>query len=114
MINFLDETKDFLEKRNKTLDDIIYVQTDEFRIKDIQKFLKSMDFDYDDGFGCQEIPSDLKIIGKDFWLERYEYDGSEWWDFKTTPVPNDIIKDVIISYTNGDCVFTDLTETKDK
>lgn len=25
------------------------------------------------------------VVGKDFWLERGEYDGSEWWSFKTTP-----------------------------
>ena len=28
---------------------------------------------------------DLLIVGKDFWLERVEYDGSEWWEFKTMP-----------------------------
>ena len=27
----------------------------------------------------------LRIVGKDWWLEREEYDGSEWWEFRTFP-----------------------------
>ena len=28
---------------------------------------------------------DLLIVGDDWWLERHEYDGAEWWEFKTLP-----------------------------
>lgn len=28
----------------------------------------------------------LIVVGKDFWLERHEYDGSEWWEFKSIPM----------------------------
>lgn len=48
---------------------------------------------YDSGFGCAEILSNLKIIGWNWWLERGEYDGAEWWVLKTMPViPNDTRK----------------------
>jgi len=43
------------------------------------------DFEYRVGFGAQEINFDLMIVGDDWWLERHEYDGSEWWEFKTLP-----------------------------
>lgn len=41
---------------------------------------------YYDQFGHQEIARDLVIVGEDWWLERVEYDGSEWWDLKKTPI----------------------------
>ena len=28
---------------------------------------------------------DLIVVGKDFWIERHEYDGSELWEFKRMP-----------------------------
>lgn len=48
---------------------------------------------YDNGFGLAEIPSNLKILGWNWWLERAEYDGSEWWELKTMPIiPNELDK----------------------
>ncbi len=41
---------------------------------------------YNDGYGCAVIPTDFVIVGADGWLERREYDGAEWWDFKRMPV----------------------------
>lgn len=44
---------------------------------------------YDSGFGLTEIPPNLKILGWNWWLERAEYDGAEWWELKTMPtIPN--------------------------
>lgn len=37
------------------------------------------------GYGWPEIPKDLVVVGDNWWLERAEYDGSEWWEFKTIP-----------------------------
>lgn len=46
---------------------------------------------YDSGFGYAEIRSDLIIVGWNWWLERREYDGSEWWELQTMPIiPNEI------------------------
>ena len=48
---------------------------------------------YDSGYGSAEILSNLKIIGWDWWLERGEYDGAEWWELKTMPtIPNETRK----------------------
>ena len=49
---------------------------------------------YDNGYGCTKILSNLKIIGWNWWLERGEYDGSEWWELKTMPTIPNIIKKV--------------------
>ena len=35
----------------------------------------------------------LVVVGKDFWLERNNYDGSEWWEFKQVPVEPFEVKD---------------------
>lgn len=40
---------------------------------------------YDSGYGCECVDRELKVVGDDWWLERHEYDGSEWWEFKQKP-----------------------------
>jgi hypothetical protein len=51
-----------------------------------EEFCKqAKDFEYDNGFGSNEVPEDLVVVGADWWLERVEYDGSEWWSFKRVP-----------------------------
>lgn len=58
-----------------------------------EAFKKVADFVYDSGFGEAEINMTLIIVGSDWWLERHEYDGSEWWEFKHLPVqPSESIK----------------------
>ena len=48
-------------------------------------FIKSLDFDYDDGFGGQELFG--TIWYKDgTWSDRREYDGSEWWEYHSCPI----------------------------
>lgn len=48
---------------------------------------------YDNGYGAAEIPSNLKIVGWNWWLERAEYDGMEWWELKTMPtMPHEVKK----------------------
>lgn len=57
--------------------------------------------DYDNGFGAAEIRFDLIIVGRDWWLERNEYDGSEWWEFRTMPpIPDKKI--TVTKLTTGD------------
>ncbi len=50
-----------------------------------EAFKKVADFLYDDGYGAIEVNETLIIVGDNWWLERHEYDGSEWWKFKTLP-----------------------------
>jgi len=50
----------------------------------LNKILPLLDFDYNDGFGGQELYG--YIWYKDgTWSDRGEYDGSEWWQHQTRP-----------------------------
>ena len=51
-----------------------------------EEFAKLANKKYDNGYGGNEVPLDLIVVGKDWWLERHEYDGAEWWEFKKLPV----------------------------
>jgi len=42
------------------------------------------DIDYDDGYGGQELDG-IVVFYDNSWLERWENDGSEDWEFKQTP-----------------------------
>ena len=52
---------------------------------DFDIFINSLNFHYDSGYGSQNL---FGIIWyKDgTWSDRYEYDGSECWDYHTCPV----------------------------
>lgn len=83
-MNLLQETKELLAENGKTIFDIEWFGTAECEyICDLQQLLN---IEYNDGFGCAEIPEDFILVGEDFWLERHEYDGAEWWEYKTMPI----------------------------
>ena len=84
MINLKNETLDFLEKIGKTLDDVLFVSIDGKRTS-INKFLAAADREYDNGYGVAEVNDSIKVVGNGWWLERFEYDGSEWWKLKQFP-----------------------------
>ena len=46
--------------------------------------MKSMDFAYDEGYGGQLVTGCVKFRDGS-WLERCEYDGSEWWEHRSVP-----------------------------
>lgn len=52
--------------------------------KDIEDFLDNLDFKYDSGFGGQSLYGNV-WFADGTWLERGEYDGAEWWEYKATP-----------------------------
>lgn len=54
--------------------------------------MPELDFEYNAGYGSQEIEGFISFTD-DTWLEREEYDGSEWWDFKQCPKLEDFIKE---------------------
>ena len=97
MVNLLDEIISELEDHGKTLDDVIWVG-EEPRLNYYKKevidgytisksqFLELANRNYDDGYGGQEVNRHLLVVGEDFWLERNEYDGSEWWEYKRHPI----------------------------
>lgn len=55
------------------------------------RFLEDMRFTYDNGFGSQELYGYI-WFNDGSWLERAEYDGSEWWEYKTTPEIPDLLR----------------------
>ena len=91
MPNLKKETLDFLLEHGKTERDILFVSDGEQYIN-ADDFLKLADFNYNNGFGGNEISLALKVVGWDWWIERHEYDGSEWWEFKTIPTTRNLVK----------------------
>ena len=86
LMNLLLETQKALEENGKTSDDVEFV-TDGVCSCPWEVFAaQASTIDYDNGYGGAEINQSLQIVGKDWWLERHEYDGSEWWEYKTLPV----------------------------
>lgn len=106
MANLLEETIDFLKEHGKTEEDVLWVgrnddgcSSDEAaNVKNSWEwFKKKADFEYDDDLGINKISLSLVVVGKDFWLERHEYDGSEWFEFKTVPKEPSKICEFILS-----------------
>lgn len=60
--------------------------------EDLEAFLNSMDFEYDNGYGLQEIGG-IVVFTDGSWLTRGEYDGSEWWENHQLPKYTDYIKE---------------------
>lgn len=101
--NFLQETETVLKRNGKSINDILYgmmLKGDEYGDYQGKSFYFSRDdfinlaknTNYDRGYGHHEIVQEIKLVGKNFWLERHEYDGSEWWEFKTKPKKPKIYK----------------------
>lgn len=89
-MNLRTETLRKLKRYNKTIEDIKFICSGDENIP-IESFFIKADREYDDGYGAAEVDRGLKIVGDDWWLERDEYDGSEWWVFKQIPRPNEKI-----------------------
>lgn len=83
-MNLKKETLKVLQDHGKNKADVKYVCGADFQIS-LEQFWKLADTEYNSSYGAPEIATDLTLIGEDFWMERGEYDGSEWWDFHTMP-----------------------------
>ena len=40
------------------------------------------------------MAEDLVVVGDNWWIERRDYDGSEWWEYKEKPKQISKIKEV--------------------
>ena len=49
------------------------------------EFLEKLNFEYDAGYGGQELYGTVWLMEDHTWLERGEYDGSEWWNYQKCP-----------------------------
>ena len=83
--NLLAETIEALTQNGRIEAEVLWVGNEQFRCSWEEFVAVAKDEMYDSGFGGAEIATDLLVVGKDFWLERHEYDGSEWWEFKEQP-----------------------------
>ena len=58
----------------------------------LEEVLPALDFEYSDGYGCQELQGTI-WYSDGTWSERGEYDGSEWWEHKERPpLPASFVK----------------------
>ena len=53
--------------------------------EDLQEFLNNLDFEYNSGYGGQELFGTV-WFNDGTWADRGEYDGSEWWNYNWCPV----------------------------
>ena len=83
--NLYIETLSKLLEYEKTPLDVVYVGNSDYFVSwdDFAKVAENID--YYGGYGGWDIELNLKVVGDNWWLERHEYDGSEWWEFKTSP-----------------------------
>jgi len=60
---------------------------------DRDAFFQSLDFEYDSGFGGQELYGNI-WYQDGTWSDRGEYDGSEWWQYQSVPkIPEECAAD---------------------
>lgn len=52
--------------------------------EDLTTFLEVLDFDYDSGYGGQEVFG-VVLMTDGTWFTRGEYDGAEWWEHHVRP-----------------------------
>lgn len=58
---------------------------------DLQNFWNDIrSYDYDNGYGEQYVFGFI-VFTDGTWLERMEYDGSEWWALRRAPVFTDYV-----------------------
>ena len=92
MTNLFEELEECLADNGYTLSDIECVYGSDYQIT-LENFIEvAKRTNYDNGYGGQEVASDLCIKGKDFLITRGEYDGSEWFQFISLKVPEEIEK----------------------
>jgi len=95
MRNLLEETIEALANYEKT-------KNQSFSFVAFEKLAKKIN--YDAGYGGEQIATDLVVVGEGFWLERAEYDGSEWWEFKTFPKKakkTEPTREMLLAYWSG-------------
>lgn len=84
MENLLKETLFVLKENGKSMEDVRYIGSNDVQISK-EDFITLANREYDHSYGSSKVPTDLMLIGDNWWLERGEYDGSEWWNFKAYP-----------------------------
>jgi len=69
----------------------VFLLAVDYDTPELDELLNDLDFDYDAGYGLQRIYGTVWFTDGT-WLDRGEYDGSEWWQFQECPeIPNILI-----------------------
>lgn len=84
MNNLLNETLEILMGNGRLFCDVIAIVGDN-RLISHKDFLRLADTEYNPRSGNQVVATDLKLIGKDFWMERRANSMYEWWNFYEMP-----------------------------
>lgn len=86
MTNAYDELMQDLKFIGKTTDNILWATLGGYEIP-LKNYLNTMKtINYNSGYGSAEFDEDAIVMFDDgSWLERAEYDGSEWWVHKEVP-----------------------------
>ena len=59
--------------------------------EEYEEFLQKLNFEYDAGYGGQELHGMIWLKEENTWMERGEYDGSEWWEYRKCPkIPEEL------------------------
>lgn len=97
MINAKDELLTALANANQSIKDIIafniYYESfgEDKSFKGTTLALSSLDFLYDEGYGSQHLYGTI-LFKDNTWLSRWEYDGSEGWEYNKPPTVDDILQ----------------------
>ena len=97
MINAKDELLSALANASQSLKDIvafnIYYESfsGDKSFKGTTLVLSSLDFLYDEGYGSQHLYGTI-LFKDNTWLSRWEYDGSEGWEYNKPPTVADILQ----------------------
>lgn len=85
-MNLAEETRNILRRNGKVPSDILWIGSKDFEIP-VNTFwiLANTEYNNNTGVTSENVAVDLVIVGEDFWLERHEYDGSEWFEYKEYP-----------------------------
>lgn len=60
--------------------------------EELESFFDKLDFNYDAGYGGQELFGTVWFKDSEEWMTRGEYDGSEWWETHSIPaIPQHLI-----------------------
>lgn len=81
-VNLLEETKEAIEKARQCPENILFIGSPESGYECTwEEFLILANIEYENGYGNQEVATDLVIIFKNGdVMSRKEHDGKEWWD----------------------------------
>lgn len=87
-VNLLEETKAFMKRNGIKPEGVDFCKANK-RVFSWSVFEKCADFEYDNGYGSQEVFGSLEIhgcTGYRWTMYRWEYDGSEGWDIVTDDI----------------------------